>query len=95
MRIAEVIGTVTLSRMHPSVSGNRWLIGVPYSLKALQQDGPPDGEDLVIYDDLGAGNGSRVGFSEGGEAAAPFHPRKVPVDAYCACILDQVSVRQS
>ena len=94
MRIAEVIGTVTLSRMHPSVSGARWVIGVPFSLKALQQNGPPDGEDLVIYDDLGAGSGSRIGFSEGGEAAAPFHPEKKPVDAYCACILDQVSVKQ-
>ena len=94
MRIAEVIGTVTLSRMHPSVSGFRWVIGVPYSLKALQNDGAPDGEDLVIYDDLGAGSGCRIGFSEGGEAAAPFHPQKKPIDAYCACILDQVSVRQ-
>ena len=43
----------------------------------------------MIYDDLGAGVGSRIGFSEGGEAAAPFHPEKKPVDAYCACILDQ------
>jgi ethanolamine utilization protein EutN len=94
MRIAEVIGTVTLSRMHPSVSGFRWVIGVPFSLKALHNDGAPDGEDLVIYDDLGAGSGCRIGFSEGGEAAAPFHPEKKPVDAYCACILDQVSVRQ-
>jgi ethanolamine utilization protein EutN len=94
MRIAEVIGTVTLSRMHPSVSGFRWVIGVPFSLKALQNDGAPDGEDLVLYDDLGAGSGCRIGFSEGGEAAAPFHPEKKPVDAYCACILDQVSVRQ-
>jgi ethanolamine utilization protein EutN len=94
MRIAEVIGTVTLSRMHPSVRGFRWVIGVPFSLKALQKNGPPDGEDLVIFDSLGAGNGSRIGFSEGGEAAAPFHPEKKPVDAYCACILDQVSVRE-
>ena len=92
MRIGEVIGTVTLSRVHPSLAGFRWLIGVPFSLKALEQDGPPDGEDVVMFDNLGAGNGSRVGFSEGGEAAAPFHPEKKPVDAYCACILDQVVV---
>jgi ethanolamine utilization protein EutN len=92
MRIAEVIGTVTLSRVHPSLAGARWVIGVPYSLKALRAGGPPDGEDVVIFDNLGAGNGSRVGFSEGGEAAAPFHPEKKPVDAYCACILDQVVV---
>ncbi|MCI0459660.1 MAG: hypothetical protein L0Z62_22140 [Gemmataceae bacterium] len=93
MRIAEVIGTVTLSRCHPSVSGFRWVIGVPFSLQALPE-GVPDGEDVVIFDNLGAGHGSRIGFSEGGEAAAPFHPDKKPLDAYCACILDSVSVRQ-
>src|SRR5689334_6491690 len=93
MRIAEVIGTVTLSRMHPSVAGFRWIIGVPYSLKALQNNQPPDGEDLVLFDNLGAGHGHRVGFSEGGEAAVPFLPERKPVDAYCACILDQLTIR--
>ena len=37
MRIAEVIGTVTLSRCHPLISGYRWIIGVPFSLKALTE----------------------------------------------------------
>ncbi len=94
MRIGEVIGTVTLSRTHPTLVGARWIIGVPCSLKALAQDGPGDGEDVVIYDNLGAGAGSRVGFSEGVEAAAPFHPKKTPVDAFCACILDRVIVSE-
>jgi hypothetical protein len=31
-----------------------------------------------------------VGLIEGREASAPFHPKKVPFDAYCACILDTV-----
>ena len=93
MRIGEVIGTVTLSRVHPSMTGFRWVIAVPFSLASLRAGGPPDGEDLVVYDDLGAGVGSRIGFSEGGEAAAPFHPDKKPVDAYCACILDEVVIR--
>lgn len=93
MRIGEVIGTVTLTRCHPLLIGARWLIAVPFSLKALKADAPPDGEDLVVYDDLGAGPGCRIALSEGGEAAAPFHPRKVPVDAYCACILDQLTLR--
>ena len=93
MRIAEVIGTVTLSRAHPSLAGFRWVIGVPFSLKALRQGGPPDGEDVVIFDSLAAGNGSRIAFSEGGEAAAPFHPEKKPVDAYCACILDTLNLK--
>lgn len=91
MRIAEIIGTVTLSRAHPSLTGGRWLIGVPFSLKGLKQD-QPDGEDLVMYDDLGAGLGSRVGFAESAEAAAPFLPQKKPLDAYCACLLDQVVI---
>jgi ethanolamine utilization protein EutN len=90
MRIAEVIGTVTLSRVHSSLTGFRWVIGVPFSLDALKA-GQPDGEDVVIFDNLGAGMGDRIGFSEGGEAAAPFHPEKKPVDAYCACILDQIT----
>jgi ethanolamine utilization protein EutN len=93
MRIAEVIGTVTLSRAHPSLLGGRWVIGVPFSLKALRQNGEPDGEDLVIFDNLGAGSGSKIGFSEGGEAAVPFLPERKPVDAYCACILDTINVR--
>jgi microcompartment protein CcmK/EutM len=92
MRIAEVIGTVTLSRAHPTMIGARWIIGVPYSLKALREDGKPDGEDLVIFDNLGAGVGSRIGLSEGGEAASPFYPERKPVDAFCSCILDQLSV---
>ena len=92
MRIAEVIGTVTLSRVHPTLVGGRWIIGVPCSLKALAQDAPGDGEDVVIYDNLSPGTGSRVGFSEGVEAAAPFAPEKKPVDAYGACILDLVEV---
>ena len=93
MRIAEVIGTVTLSRAHHTLANARWVIGVPFSLAALQGAKGPDGEDVVIFDSLGAGDGHRIGFSEGGEAAAPFHPEKKPVDAYCACILDQVVIK--
>ena len=93
MRIGDVIGTVTLTRCHPTLVGARWLIAVPHSFKTLKLGSPPDGEDLVIYDDLGAGLGGGIAFSEGGEAAAPFHPKKVPVDAYCAAILDQLTLR--
>jgi len=93
MRIGEVIGTVTLSRVHPSLTSARWVIAVPFSLKALKADQPPDGEDLVVFDNLGPGNGQRIAFSEGSEAAAPFHPEKKPVDAYCACILDQLVIK--
>jgi microcompartment protein CcmK/EutM len=91
MRIAEVIGTVTLSKVNPTLAGSRWVIGVPFSLRSLKENTPPDGEDLIIFDKLGAGIGDRIGFSEGGEAAAPFFPEKRAVDAYSACIIDQTS----
>jgi microcompartment protein CcmK/EutM len=92
MRIAEVIGTVTLSRWHASLNNSRWVIGVPFSLSALRNGAAADGEDLVIYDNLGAGAGHRIGFSEGAEAAQPFVPERKPIDAFCACLLDQVVV---
>jgi ethanolamine utilization protein EutN len=94
MRIGEVIGVVTLSRCHPSVAGARWVVAVPCSLEALVKNARGDGEDLVAYDDLGAGLGSRIGFTEGVEAAMPFHPEKKPLDAFCACILDQIAVQE-
>jgi microcompartment protein CcmK/EutM len=93
MRIAEIIGTVTLNRAHPSLTGSRFLLAVPFSLKGLRQD-VADGEDFVLYDNLGANAGCRVGVSEGAEAAVPFLPKKKPIDAYCACILDQVVIEE-
>ena len=71
----------------------RWVIGVPFSLEALRNnDSQGDREDLVILDQLASGIGDRIAFSEGVEAAAPFFPEKKPVNAYCACILDSVTV---
>jgi ethanolamine utilization protein EutN len=93
MRIAEVIGSVTLSRCHPLIQGHRWIVGVPFSLKALRENTGPDGEDFVILDELGAGLGDKIGVSEGVEAAVPFFPIKKPLDAYNACILDAIEVK--
>jgi len=39
-------------------------------------------------DELGAGVDCRIGVSEGREAAMPFHPDIIPLDAYNAAILD-------
>jgi microcompartment protein CcmK/EutM len=92
MRIAEVIGRVTMSRAHPSLKGGRFLIALPMPLEALTDDSPRRGEEVVAYDDLGAGPGDMIGLSEGREAANPFGKKKTPVDAYCACILDRISL---
>ena len=92
MRIAEVIGRVTLSRFNPQLRGGRFLIALPLPLAALTESASARGEDVVVYDVLGAGPGSLIGLSEGREAANPFGKAKTPVDAYCACLLDQLSM---
>jgi ethanolamine utilization protein EutN len=109
MRIAEVIGCVTLSRWHPSLAGGRFPLAVPLTLDELsasstasrEPSGPepqaegrqrPEGEELVVYDQLGAGVGSRIAMSEGGEAAQPFYPDMKPIDAYNAAILDNIRI---
>ncbi len=89
MRIAEVIGTVTLSRRHPNLQGGSFRVAVPLSLENLRRSDAPRAEPLIAYDDLGAGVGSLVGVSEGREAAQPF-PEDKAIDAYVAAILDDI-----
>jgi ethanolamine utilization protein EutN len=91
MRIAEVIGRVTLSRSHPSLRGARFVLTLPMPLEALTEGSPKRGEEVVAYDDLGASPGSLIGLSEGREAANPFGKVKIPIDAYNACLLDRLS----
>jgi ethanolamine utilization protein EutN len=90
MRIATIEGTVTLNRRHPSFAACRLRLATPISLDELRSRARPVGETLVVWDELGAGAGSLVAFSEGAEAAQPFRPDTKPVDAYCAAILDDV-----
>jgi microcompartment protein CcmK/EutM len=92
MRIAEVIGRVTMSRLHPSLRGGRFVIVLPMPLEALTEDSPGRGEEVIAYDNLGASPGGLVGLSEGREAANPFGKNKTPVDAYCACLIDHLSL---
>ncbi|MDR1493640.1 MAG: EutN/CcmL family microcompartment protein [Planctomycetaceae bacterium] len=92
MRIGEVIGTVTLSRVHPLLTGTQWSLISPLTLDNLIAHASGRSEELVIYDELNAGIGEWVAFSEGAEAAMPFYPNLKPVDAYCAAILDTVEI---
>jgi len=94
MRIGRVKGSVTLNRQHPSMAGASFKIVVPLSLADLQGVGDESAEELVVYDELGAGVGHLIALSEGREAAQPFHPQVKPVDAYCAAVLDQVVMQK-
>lgn len=95
MRIAQIVGTVTLSRIHPSIAGASLKMAVPLALSDLIKSPQLGAEDLVVYDELGAGVGDRIMLSEGGEAAQPFLPESKPVDAYNAGILDNISLSPS
>jgi microcompartment protein CcmK/EutM len=92
MRIGKVIGNVTLSRCHETFNGSSLKLVVPLSLSDLASGAYPQSDSLVLWDDLGAGVGDTVCFSEGGEAVQPFKPDVKPVDAYLAAILDNVSL---
>ena len=92
MRIADVIGTVTLNRAHPSFARATLKLVVPLSLEDLTSGEEPQAYPLVCWDQFGAGIGSRIALSEGSEAAQPFRPDFKPVDAYAAAILDEVNL---
>ena len=93
MRLAVVIGSLTLSRYHPSIRGSQWKIVVPMSLEDLDTKEPNSkSEELVAYDQLSAGLGEWIALSEGAEAAMPFYPNPFPIDAYNAAIIDTIEL---
>jgi ethanolamine utilization protein EutN len=67
-------------------------LATPLTLDDLKTNALPAAEELVVYDELGAGTGDRIMLSEGAEAAQPFYPDLKPVDAYDAGILDEISL---
>lgn len=98
MRIARVIGHVTLSRRVAALVPGSFLIVEALDESALRA-GPATGrrakpmpESLVVFDELGAGVGQLIAVSEGAEATMPFAPKRVPLDAYNSAILDHVEV---
>lgn len=95
MRVAQVIGRVTLSLQDPSYQGGRWLLVNP--LDADQFNGacarPPAlsaQQTLIAYDNIGAGDGDIVGIVEGTEATAPFD-FPIPIDAITVAIFDSLT----
>lgn len=92
MRIARVFGSVTLNRVHPSFVGARLKLAVPQTLANLRGEAPETDEEVVVWDELGAGDGMLIALSEGAEAAQPFRPEVKPVDAYAAALIDRLEI---
>ena len=93
MRIGKVVGRVTLNRAYKTLQGGRFLIVEVQDRFSLARKPRKSVESLVCYDHLGAGMGDTIAFTESREACMPFYPEKiVPLDAYCAAILDRTVV---
>lgn len=91
MRLGYVRGHVVLSLSVPSLVGNRLLIVEPVTAENLAAGtGQGGGKQLIMADHLGAGEGQLVAFTEGREAANPYWPNNVPVDAYCALLVENL-----
>lgn len=92
MRLGHVIGRVTLAKQDPAYHGGRFLLVQPFGKEQFHGAGMTPlakGSSLVVYDNLGAGVGNVIGFTEGAEATAPFD-NPTPVDAFTAAIIDAV-----
>ncbi len=92
MRLGHVIGRVTLSKQDPAYKGGRFLIVQPFDkekFRGAAMTPLSKNISLVVYDNLGAGVGHVIGFTEGAEATAPFE-NPTPVDAFNAALIDQI-----
>ena len=94
MRIAQVIGRVTLNVQDPSYKGGRWLMCNPldassYNTACVKRPPLSAQSSFVTYDNLGAGEGDIVGIVEGAEATAPFD-FDIPIDAITVAIFDSL-----
>lgn len=93
MRLGIVRGQVVLNPRVESFAGRRLVVLEPVTMNnLLAGNGIGGGKSLVAVDELGAANGQLVAFTEGREASNPFWPDAVPVDAYCALIVDSIDL---
>ena len=93
MRIGKVMGRVCLTQPYETLVGGRFLIVEVQDRFSLAGEARKSTDTSVVYDNLGAGDGDLIAFTESGEASRPFLPEKrVPLDAFNAAIIDHVVV---
>lgn len=94
MRLGIIRGRVVLNSAVESYLGRTLVVIEPLSMQNLKaKNGLGGGKSLVAIDELGASEGQIVAFTEGREAANPFWPDSVPVDAYCALIAESIEIQ--
>lgn len=99
MKLARVVGNVTLSRCHPALeSGSFRCVEIAMEIAAKNDDGNEDPlhsvallpDTVIAWDLVGSRNGDAVAIAEGPEAAAPMRPQIVPVDAAIVALIDAI-----
>ncbi|QDT61698.1 Ethanolamine utilization protein EutN/carboxysome [Stieleria bergensis] len=92
MKIARTIGTVTLSKCHPTMhQANLRLVETVNSIDDLDKQ-PLGGDSIVAWDLCSSGIGDLVALAEGPESAQPFKPEVKPLDATIVALLDQIDL---
>lgn len=92
MKLARTIGKVTLAEAHPGMKNpSLRLVEIVDSIDRV--DEPHLGGDAIVAWDLcGTSEGDLVALAEGPEAAQPFKPAIVPIDAAIVALLDEVNL---
>ena len=94
MRLGIVRGTIVLNLAVPALRAKRFAIVEPITTAELTaQPAKGGGKSLILVDELGAAEKEVVAFTEGREAANPYWPNPVPVDAYCALVVRSIDFR--
>jgi microcompartment protein CcmK/EutM len=90
MIMARTVGTVTLSRFHPSMAGATLrCVEVVTKIEDINKQ-PLGGETVIAWDICGTSLGDLVAMAEGPEAGQPFAPNTKPIDASIVAISDNV-----
>jgi len=93
MRLGIVRGHVTINPALPAFRGKTLVVLEPVTMENIRaKNGLGGGKTLIAVDALGAAQGQLVAFTEGREAANPFWPDAVPVDAFCSLIVDSINI---
>jgi ethanolamine utilization protein EutN len=84
---------LTLNLAVQAYRGKTLVVLEPVTMENLRAgNGLGGGKALIAIDALGAAEGQMVAFTEGREAANPYWPDAVPVDAYCSLIVDTIGL---
>jgi microcompartment protein CcmK/EutM len=93
MKLARTIGSVTLSRFHPSMEAAQLrCVEVVDCIERINEQ-PLGGDTVVAWDLCGTGLGDLVAMAEGPESAQPFRPQMKPLDASIVALLDEVDLQ--